>query len=116
MNFTVEKRNNVVIFTLKNVNLDSKISSKLKAEVLILAQPDISALILDLSNVEYVDSNGLGALLLAHRQLKYHDIPVALVGVQDMVMKIITISQIKEIFDYYDTVDDGVAVYGKNED
>ncbi len=115
MNFTVEKRDNVVVFTLKNANLDSKISSKLKAEILILAQPDISALVLDLSSVEYVDSNGLGALLLAHRQLKYHEIPVGLVGVRDMVMKIINISQIRDIFDYFESPDEAVAAYSKED-
>jgi len=53
--------------------------------MLILAQPDIDALIIDLSKADAIDSSGLGALLLANRQLKDHEIPVILVGVREFV-------------------------------
>ncbi len=108
MNYTIERRDNIVIFTIKNTNLDTAVSPQFKAEILIVAQPNIDALVLDLSNVEYVDSSGLGAMLLAHRQLTDHDIPVLLVGVQETVMKMLSISHLQNIFDYYETVDDAV--------
>lgn len=105
MNYTIERRDGFVIFAVKNTNLDSSLSAQFKAEILIVAQPNIKALILDISAVEYIDSSGLGAMLLAHRQLASHSIPVALVGVQEAVDKMLSISHLKDIFNYYDTVE-----------
>lgn len=108
MRFTIEQRDDIVVFTLKNPNLDSEISPQLKAELLILCQPDKKAILFDLSHVEYVDSTGLGALLLANRQLKDYDSVIALVGVKELVMKMLSISHIDSLFEYYDTVDQAI--------
>lgn len=113
MNFTIERRDNIVIFTLKNTNLDTVISPQFKAELLIICQPNIEALIVNLSDVEYVDSSGLGALLLAYRQLSDHGIPVILVGVQDNVMKMLNISRLEEIFIYFETLEEALEDLNK---
>lgn len=70
MKFTVDHDDNVVIFTLKEQRLDSSTAPEIKAELLIVCQPTISALVVDLSRVDYADSSGLSALLLAYRQLR----------------------------------------------
>ena len=113
MNYTIERRDNIVIFTVKNTNLDSSISAQFKAEILIVAQPNIKALAIDLTDVEYVDSSGLGAILLAHRQLIDHEIPVLLIGVQQPVRKMLSISHLEQIFHYFDNVDDAVKNYNE---
>ncbi|MBM2816036.1 MAG: anti-sigma-factor antagonist [Ignavibacteria bacterium] len=106
MNFTVENRGQIVIFTLKHEKVDNEISSQFKAQMLILCQPDIDALVIDMAHVEQIDSSGLGALLLAHRQLKENAIPIALVGVTGMVRTMLHISQTETLFDFYDTIDE----------
>lgn len=111
MHFTVEHRDNIVIFNLKNKNVDSDVSAKFKAKLLILAQPDIDALIIDLTSVESIDSSGLGALLLAHRQLKDHAIPVILTGVKDFVKSLMRMTHIDELFEYYESVDSAVEAF-----
>ena len=108
MNFSFERKENVIIFTIKNQNLDSEISAQLKAKILIICQPDVEALIFDLSNIEYVDSAGLGSLLLAYRQLKEFGSAVILVGVQDLVMKMLSISQLTDLFEYYDSIEEAL--------
>lgn len=111
MNFSFEINNDVVVFTLKNAKLDLEIASQLKAKLLILCQPDVSALIFDLRNIEYVDSSGLGALLLAYRQMKENGAPIVLVGVQPMVKKMLTISQIDSLFEYDDSLENAIAAH-----
>ena len=111
MNFSIENRNGFVIFTLKTKNLDSENSAKLKAELLILCQPDIKGLILDISDVEYIDSSGLGALLLAHRQLDEYDTSIALVGPQEVVKSMLNISQLTDLFGMANTIDDAIALF-----
>ncbi len=109
MRYTVEHRDNIVIFTINNDNITGEISSTLKAEILIVCQPDIDAMILDLTKVESIDSAGLGALLLAHRQLKEHNIPTYLVGVNELVHTLMSISQIDNLFVIYANVDEVFA-------
>ena len=108
MRFSIDRQDDIAIFTLKNNKLDADIAPQLKAELLILCQPELEALVLDMSFVEHVDSTGLGALLLANRQLKDTEAPIILVGVKEMVMKMLSISQLDGIFDYADTVDEAI--------
>ena len=106
MNFSLERKDNIVIFNLKTTKLTVEISPQMKAELLIICQPDIDALVLDLSKVEYIDSSGLGVLLLAHRQLKENEIPVILVGVQEPVLSMLRISHIVDLFEFYDNFEE----------
>ena len=108
MNFSVENRDGLVIFTLKSKNLDSDNSARLKAELLILCQPDIKGLVLDISDVEYVDSSGLGALLLAHRQLNDFEKDITLVGTQEIVRSMLNISQLTDLFNLVDTLEEAL--------
>nr|AQQ74759.1 hypothetical protein [uncultured bacterium] len=105
MKFTVEHDDNIVIFTLKEPRLDSSTAPDIKAELLILCQPTIAALIVDLSRTEYADSSGLSALLLAYRQLRDHKIPVILVGVRETVRNLFRISQMEWLFEFYPTTE-----------
>lgn len=113
MKYSIENQDNLIIFKLNNQNLDSKITAELKARLLILIQPDIEALIIDLSDVDYVDSSGLGALLLAQRQIKEFGLSIVLVGVVENVKNMFKISQIHDVFLYADSVDDALKNYSE---
>jgi anti-sigma B factor antagonist len=108
MNFSIEHQDEIVIFTVKQEAIDSEDAADMKAELLILCQPDITALIIDMTNVGRIDSSGLGALLLAHRQIKDHEIPIILVGVGGIVKTLLRISRIDSLFGYFDTVDEAI--------
>ncbi|GAB5464999.1 MAG: hypothetical protein Kapaf2KO_04350 [Candidatus Kapaibacteriales bacterium] len=112
MRYTTEHRDEITILSIHNQKVDGEISAKLKAEILIVAQPDIEGLIIDLSAVELIDSSGLGALLLANRQLKEYGIPLGLVGVREMVHSLMKISQIDGLYDFYPTIEDGMEDWG----
>lgn len=108
MHYTVEYKDNIVILDLKNKTIESEISAELKAKLLVLAQPDIEALIVDMSNVDAVDSSGLGALLLANRQLREHAIPVILVGVKGFVKSLMSMTKIDEVFEFFPTKEEAL--------
>ena len=116
MHYTIEHKDNIVIFDIKNKTIESNVSSDLKAKMLILAQPDIDALIINLSEVDAIDSSGLGALLLANRQLSEHEIPVILVGVREFVRSLMSMTKIDEVFDFFDTVDDAINALESDEE
>lgn len=115
LNFTVDQRNNIVIFKLNIKKLDADVSGELKAKFLIYSQQDVEALIIDLSDVQYVDSAGLGALLLAKRQMNQFGSPLILVGTNDNVMNLINISQIQSQFHFFNTVEEAIVALSSNE-
>jgi anti-anti-sigma factor len=115
MNYTVENKDNIVIFKLENQTVESSISAEFKAKMLILAQPDIDALIIDLSKVDAIDSSGLGALLLANRQLKDNEIPVILVGVREFVRSLMSMTKIDEVFLFFPTIEEAFEAMSEEE-
>ena len=72
MKFDIHKDGASVTLTLQEKKLDSTIASELKGEFLILAKPKIEHLVIDLHDVEFCDSSGLSALLIADRKMKEH--------------------------------------------
>ncbi len=109
MNFKVEQTDKATIFRPNEKRLDSVIASDLKAEFLILAQPDVKTLVLDLSGVEYIDSAGLSALLLAQRQQVHHHGDMRIAGASEDVRSLLSLTALDRVFPMYETVDEAVA-------
>jgi anti-anti-sigma factor len=97
MSFSVEKKDNYVIIKTHAEKLDSTVSPDLKGEIVFQNGKGEKNLVLDLSDVKYVDSSGLSAILVANRLCKSCQGVLVVTGVQDSVMKLITISQLDTI-------------------
>ncbi len=97
MKFTVDKRERYLIFELQESRLDTGIAPNLKTEFVLLNNEGFRNMIVDLSAVSFVDSSGLGAILIGNRMCKNARGTFVLTGVQDPVMKLIKISQLDEI-------------------
>ena len=100
MKFDVQNDGASVTLTLHEKKLDSTIASELKGEFLILAKPKIDHLIIDLHEVEFCDSSGLSALLIAERKMKEHGGAVRLLHVNQKVMSILKISMLDRLFEF----------------
>jgi len=61
-------------------------------------------LILDMSNVPYVDSAGIGALVGAYVTCQKDGRTLALVGVNDRVRTTLKITHVEKFFQFYTTV------------
>lgn len=97
MKFTVDKRERYLIFKLQEPKLDSLVAPSLKSEFVILNNEGFRNMIVDLSEVSFVDSSGLSAVLIGNRLCKDAEGALVLTGVQDGVMKLIKISQLDSI-------------------
>ncbi len=99
MKFDIEKDGATTTLTLKERKLDSAIASELKGEFLILCKPKVETLIVDLHDVEFCDSSGLRALLIADRKMREHGGKVKLINVNKKVSSLIHISMLDRVFD-----------------
>ena len=67
MKYTVDKKDDFAVLTLKEENLNTLKAPDLKSELIVLHNSGIENLILDLSNTKFVDSSGLSAILTGNR-------------------------------------------------
>ena len=104
MKFDVTKNTHHTILKLKERKLDVSVSPELKGEFILLCRPTLKSLVVDLTDVEFCDSSGLSALLIAERQMRGHGGKVSLVGVHKKVMALLKISQLDRVFQIFDTV------------
>ena len=100
MKFNIHKDGASVTLTLQEKKLDSTIASELKGEFLILAKPKIDHLVIDLQDVEFCDSSGLSALLIADRKMKEHGGSVQLMNVNQKIMSLLRISMLDRLFEF----------------
>lgn len=103
MKFDVEKNATSAKLTLKEKKLDSTIAAQLKGEFVLLCTPKLKTLIVDLADVEFCDSSGLSALLIAERKMKEHGGTVRLLHVHKKVMSLLKISMLDRLFQMDDT-------------
>jgi anti-sigma B factor antagonist len=103
MNFEVDKNGNSITLKLKERKLDSSVSPELKGEFLIICKPKVERLNVDLEDVEFCDSSGLSALLIADRKMKEHGGKVVLRNVHKKVISLIKISMLDRVFEIHES-------------
>lgn len=104
-----------MLIQLMETKLDATISPKLKSEFVTLNAEGQKNIILDLSQVKYIDSSGLSAILVGNRLSKDSDGIFVLAGVTDHVMKLIKISQLDSVLELMPTVEEAVDAVFMNE-
>ena len=67
MKFSLDKKDRYSILKLEEDNLNSVLAPDVKSEFVFLRNEGVRNLILDMSDVKYVDSSGLSAILTANR-------------------------------------------------
>ena len=100
MNFFLEEVDGVKIVRLKEERLDTAVAPDLKAQLLVLITED-KKVVLNLEDVDYADSSGLGAILLGFRQARDVDAEFAICGVQKRVETMINIAQLTNVITIY---------------
>ena len=104
MRFDTKKNGSATILKIRERKLDASISPELKGEFMVLCKPQLKELVVDLTKVEFCDSSGLSALLIAERKMRENGGVVKLAGVHKKVLSLIKISHLDRAFQIYDTV------------
>ena len=114
MKYTIDKKDQYSILKLQEEKLDSPLSPALKSEFVTLNAEGIKNIIIDLSEVKYVDSSGLSALLVGNRIYNEDGGIFILSSLNDHVMKLIKISQLNNVLNILPTVEEAIdAVFLK---
>ncbi|MBU1099863.1 MAG: STAS domain-containing protein [Bacteroidetes bacterium] len=109
INFELKRTGDIAIFKLNESRFDASIAGLVKGEFTILLHTeDVQKLVFDLSDVEYCDSSGLSAILLAFRILQSNEGHIRLASPTKNVKTLIEISQLDRILPICNTVNEAV--------
>lgn len=108
MKYSIDKKEQYSILKLQEEKLDSPLSPALKSEFVTLNAEGIKNIIIDLSEVKYVDSSGLSALLVGNRIYNEDGGVFILASLNDHVMKLIRISQLNNVLNLLPTVEEAI--------
>jgi anti-sigma B factor antagonist len=85
----------------------------LRDEITKLLADNKKKLVLDLSEVSYMDSAGVGELVSVYTSVKNRGGELKLACLTKKIKDLLQITQLLTIFDSYETTSDGVASFGK---
>lgn len=63
-------------------------------------------LLVDLSQVSYIDSSGIASLVEGYQTAKKESLKFGLLRVSDAVMSVIKLARLDKVFSHYDSTDD----------
>ena len=104
MKFDIKKNGTATVIKIRERKLDASVSPELKGEFLVLCGPQMKNLVVDLTDVEFCDSSGLSALLIAERKMRENGGMVKLVGLQKKVLSLFRISRLDRAFSIHDSL------------
>lgn len=108
MEYKIKTEERYTVFTLQEENFNSLIAPDVKSELVLLADKDVKNLVMDLSEVKYVDSSGLSAILTADRLWKKIGTFVLAGAEQPAIKKLMEISRLDTILTMVPTVSEAI--------
>lgn len=109
MNITLVNKDGSTLLKFHEERLDAHNSKELKDYLSERLENGEKELILDLSEVRFVDSSGLGALLSGHKNAGLREGRFALTGVQSRVQSMFELTRLTRVFEIYPGVEDALA-------
>ncbi|MCA9740899.1 MAG: STAS domain-containing protein [Deferribacteres bacterium] len=102
MDFNIEESGVIKIVRLGDARLDTTLAPDLKTKLLGLAEQDEPQILIDLKEVEYADSSGLGAILFGIRRARDNGGTCKLVNLNNRVLSLIRIAKLDHVIEAFD--------------
>jgi len=108
MNLKTEANGNWMIIFVREERLDAHNSEELKAEMNRLFASGAKELIVDLKDVRFIDSSGLGVLVSGFKNASTRQGSLRLAGLQTQVKSMFELTRLHRVFDIFQTVDEAL--------
>lgn len=108
MQLVHEKKGSVVVVKPLEKRMDATIAADFKTQMGVLINEGQALFVLDLSEVDFVDSSGLGAIVASLKMLGGKgDLVIASAG--EKVMKLFKLTRMDRVFQVFPTSDEALA-------
>jgi anti-sigma B factor antagonist len=111
MNLKTEAHAEVMVIIVREERLDAHNSDELKVEMNHLFESGTKNLVIDLKEVRFVDSSGLGVLVSGFKNASTRQGSIKLSGLQAQVKSMFELTRLHRVFDIYQTVDEALESF-----
>ena len=104
MSFEIQKRDRegVVILDLKGRLVVGEAASRLRDEILALASAGNHRVVLNLAGVDFIDSTGLGAMVICYTTLKKAEGALKLCNLANREIELLVLTKLTSVFELFD--------------
>jgi anti-sigma B factor antagonist len=107
MKYNIEKNNNISILNMEG-NINAGNSEVLKDIVKNLLSKQEKNIIFNFSNVDFIDSSGLGSLVGCLRSVKKEGGDIKIYGLIEKVRVVFELIRLHQLFDIFENKDDAI--------
>jgi anti-sigma B factor antagonist len=111
MNLKLEENGNVMVVVVKEERLDAHNSDRLKQELGRLFEEGRTNVVVDLKEVRFIDSSGLGALVSGFKNASAKQAALKLSSLQSQVKSMFELTRLHRVFDIYTTIDEAIEAF-----
>ena len=111
MRLTDREQDGVVVLEPKGKIMGGPDASLLHDKLYEFIEKDKKRVVIDLSQVDWMNSTGLGILISGYTTLRNTDGELKLANVTDKIQSLLTITKLVTVFEAYDTVDEAVKSF-----
>lgn len=115
MKYSIDKQERYSLVTLHEEKLDTTLAPKLKSELITLHAEGVKNIVLDISEVKYIDSSGLSSLLVGNRILTEDGGIFIIASPTEHVQKLIKISQLDNVLNILPSREEAIDAVFMNE-
>jgi anti-sigma B factor antagonist len=111
MNLQTETNGSVVVIYVHEERLDAHNSEELKSELNRVFERETNDAVVDLKDVRFIDSSGLGVLVSGFKNASTRQRSLKLAGLQTQVKSMFELTRLHRVFDIYQTVDEALESF-----
>jgi len=106
MNLKIEMNGSIHVIFVKEERLDAHNAEELKADLNRLFDEGHKDIVVDLKEVRFIDSSGLGVLVSGFKNASARQGSLKLSALQTQVRSMFELTRLHRVFDIYPTADD----------
>jgi len=110
---TTEKKEDILVFKILQNEVNHNNAASLKEKLFLEIADGNNKIVLDLENVNELDSSALGALLFGKRQANNAGGNLVLVSVSPQIQTLLRIAQLSRVYEMFATVTKAVEFFQK---
>jgi anti-sigma B factor antagonist len=111
MRLTDREQDGVVVLEPRGKIMGGPDASLLHDKLYEFIEQDKKKVVIDLSQVDWMNSTGLGILISGYTTLRNTEGELKLANVTDKIQSLLTITKLVTVFEAYDTVEDAVKSF-----
>ncbi len=86
-----------------------EVSSQVRHAIVGLANEDVRLIVLDLSDLDFIDSNGLGGVIAGHLKLRHNRGAIRIVNPSAAISELLQVTKLSQIFPTFPDLQSALA-------